>query len=247
MALKINGVEPAEIKFVKNGVTTYLGVLQCQHDNSVTVVWVKKHNLVVWVSESTSEYDKVTLTIKRIRSLKPGASLGTLSNSDNIYYGDVLEIQASVYNYDYYCLNIYSVDEKNYASGEVVTHTVVHDLKIEMGRTVYEEPVITCVVESSGNTRNYTVTIKNPNNVYCEMSYEIYYNKGNFLEKDTVAVAPFETITCTGSFESSSAGMLIIAESSKAKQGDYYVSNRRTTAKFNGYEEEDTSTTTTTT
>lgn len=206
-------------------------------------VWGKPYSLTYTATGNGSD-PAPTIVVNRTSSPNEHANTGQLSSGDQVYYGDMVTIQATPkYWPENYCIDPYIVNGVHYTSGETVTHTVHKDVTITVGLKDYSEPDITCVVETTTSgalTKNsYTVTITNPNNIYGSVSYEIFGTGDYSLKSGTEPLSPHETITITGIFYFSKNGMKVTADF----QGDTPYGSKYSQLCVNNYESSTTSTT----
>lgn len=107
MSFNYNGVSPTEINY--NG--TSIDVLTYNGVN----IWGKPYTL------SISQDVNTTISVTRISSPNQNAATGNLTNGSTIYYGDVLQINASANSG--YNLSSFIVNNSNWTSGNTITVT----------------------------------------------------------------------------------------------------------------------------
>lgn len=240
MPLQILGTEPKQIFLKENEVSKEALIVKYGHTvDTAVAVWGKQFKLTCTKVASSIE---PVITVNRTSSPNEHASTGELSSGDTIYYGDVLSIQVTPKQYPTsYCVDPYTVNGVGYLSRETVTTTVDGDVSVRAGTKRYDEPQITCVVETTGIYNNkYTITITNPNNVDCTVEYDVYGSGQYLLLSDYDQIPAKSTITITGSNTWYKSGMLIEA----ALTDDYYGSEFASLS-VNNYESSTGETTTT--
>lgn len=207
-------------------------------------VWGRPYNLK-YNRKTTSPAPLPIIATNRISSPNEHATTGALSENDIIYYGDVLNIQALPTS-NSYCVDSFRVGGTYYRSREIVNYTVggtSDDIYVYAANANYEDPQITCVVETTGIFNNkYTVTITNPNNVDGNVNYYIYGSGEYLLQEDTVDLGAKETLTITGSNTWYKSGMRIEAY---FHDNDSYYGTVYDTLNVNNYESSTGETTTT--
>lgn len=207
-----------------------------------TPVWGKPFGQNYMLSRGSTGVQLPVMSISRVSSSNEHAGIGTLSQTATVYYGDILSIQASPLNTSY-CVDTFTVGGKAYKSREVVSHTVSTTVIVTAKTTYYDNPQITCVVETTGIYYNkYTVTITNPNNVDGNVHYYIYGSGEYLLKEDTVDLGAKETLTITGSNTWYKSGMLVEAT---FQDNDNYYPSQFNNLSVNNYESSTGETTTT--
>lgn len=232
MAFKVNGVEPTEIKFVKNGVTTDLTVLKCGD----TAVWGKPFTLTV--SQGTGV---ASVTVNRTSSPNQHASTGTLSSGATIYYGDVLSVSATA-------STDYTIDA--YTSSYTVTGNVVVSISAtqQASKQFAYAPVISgdySYDEQGGSYYlEYTITNQNGVTVDAKTTQQIYDSLTGTIDTYTYldTIRAYKSVMHPIYDLEEDQGIQIVSTFSATGYKDI-----TTTQNFGNFEGEDTSTTTTTT
>ena len=228
MAFKVNGVEPTEIKFVKNGVTTDLTVLKCGD----TAVWGKPFTLTV--SKGTGV---ASVTVNRISSPNQHASTGTLTSGATIYYGDMLSVSATA-------STNYTID--SYTSSYTVTGNIAVNISATQ-QPSYElayAPVISgdYSYDEQGGSYWLEYTITNQNGVTVDVTTTQQYDStSGVIETYLDTLRAYKSVTHQIYDLKENQGIQIVSTFSAAGYKD-----STTTETFGSFEGEDTSTTTTT-
>lgn len=231
MAFKVNGVEPTEIKFVKNGVTTDLTVLKCGN----TAVWGKPFTLTI--SQGTGV---ASVTVNRTSSPNQHASTGALSSGATIYYGDVLSVSATA-------STDYTINP--YTSSYTVTDNVAVSISATQNASEQftYEPVIVGEVtyDEQSAAYEFTYSVKNKNYIAVSATITEQYDSDSSGITNTYykGIDGHSSYSCVCyRDEQTKRGVKITVTFSAMGYEDI-----TTTATFGDYEGEDTSTTTTTT
>lgn len=230
MAFKVNGVEPTEIKFVKNGVTTDLTVLKYSN----TAVWGKPFTLTV--SQGTGV---ASVTVNRTSSPNQHANTGALSSGATIYYGDVLSVSATA-------STDYTIDP--YTSSYTVTGNVAVNISAtqQASKQFAYPPAISgnYSYDEQGGSYCLEYTITNRNAVTVDVATTEHDSLTGIIDTYTYrdTLKAYKSVTHTIYDLKENQGIQIVSTFTRT---GYEAST--TTQSFGDFEGEDTSTTTTTT
>lgn len=227
MAFKVNGVEPTEIKFVKNGVTTDLTVLKYGN----TAVWGKPFTLTV--SQGTGV---ASVTVNRTSSPNQHASTGTLSSGATIYYGDVLSVSATASTG--YTIN-------SYTSSYTVTGNVAVNISAtqQASKQFAYAPAISAnySYDEQGGSYCLEYTITNRNGVTVDVTTTQQYDSlTGKIETYWDTLRAYQSVTHTIYDLKENYGIQIVSTFSATGYEDI-----TTTQSYGSFEGEDTTTTTT--
>lgn len=118
MGLIINGTPPVSVRTIKDGATATHSILEATKNGNTVKYWGRPVSL--YIQESNP--DITTVTVNRISSPNQQAPLGNVTDGSLVYYGDVLEISATVTDSSYE-IESFKVDNVNWTSGQQITVT----------------------------------------------------------------------------------------------------------------------------